>query len=989
MSNDFSKFKILTCQTNPNIINNAKINYLLQTKQNSRGSLKFNFNNYKLSQNKNKNKNLRKSALLASNNPSTVETSISNSIFDGTINLKKQKYYSSKYMKNDEQTEKERPSVYYVPKNIEFKLIFDIIFGHFYYLSKNKRDITKIEKFVLELQKKFNKKVIKLYAKNIFDINNNDDKSELSNSLKIIQKEPSINTNKYFEIKDKIQFFYKLEDLMAIYNIIIFYLLKNHNKSKAKIIYLIMINQNLKCINYLENLINFRVLISEKNNKNLLRLYQIAIKIQLRIYSFLIKYGYFLHISYYGNLFMKKYFNISYMFYLFLMNIHRAKNSIIENENPVKHWFCHLNYYASYYSLANYLPLKIPIVLCNMILNIYHNIDDKYYELIDKNLILCTLYNKSILLYVNGQSDEAIISLKELKKKAFTFIDDNFIKGDKVHLLRNISHNSIAIESKKKPENKGKNKGKGIYSFERFFKAINKNKILNKSSSNTNILFTNYKKSLVNINKKFEPFFLSNSPFNIANFIKIYLSFYNIKVEDIDEKINPKATFNKKIKQCNSTDRRSFLQLTDFDKRKQRKLPNIFKSPFLIRTELLLGEIELDRKNYRAAYAYINHSLAIITVFRAIKNINYLNKYKNEQKLIKEFLNIIDYSNIKNDSILSEKQEEFSEEDDDFSFSKNNEFEKEFELKEKIKKNKKMLKEFQKFFVFFTTLSAYQIKVLNDTQPSNAKRISLPILFQNQFKDCLTVKQKLALENLHVMSLNRYMILKDPNRLILPNNLNINPLYFEKPELFSQRFFSLQKISKNIKMIEKKEKEKEIAQKEAHQIFLRILKSTNSKIYLQNFLNSNYNLVIKIIEKSAKNEINKMLENPSILIQPIEKFKLKNPNREKKKTRHKSQIFSSNKKILNKRISLIKENDIRMTVNNKNNLVNKLSKKNLKFSKSDKFYNIVNDYNINGSNTTINDKYIENKFKKKLFINNNSKNDNNCDSYSSLNISIG
>ena len=330
------------------------------------------------------------------------------------------------------------------------------------------------------------------------------------------------------------------------------------------------------------------------------------------------------------------------------MNRHKIKNNIIENENSVKHWFCHLNYYSTYYSIANYLPLKIPISLCNMILNIYNNIDDKYYELIDKNLILCTLYNKSMLLYVNDQSDDAIISLKELKKKVFLYIDDNFIKEDKISLLRNISHNSIAIERNKQHKDMDKNKRKGMYSFERFFKAINKNKFDNKSSSNTNMLMVNLKKPIVNANKKFEPFFLSNSPFNIVNFIKIYLSFYNIRIDDINEKINPKTTFNKKLKYGNSMDRKSFLQLADFDKRKQRKLPNIFKTPFLIKSELLLGEIELDRKNYRSAYTYINHSLSIITILKIVKNIYYLNKYKNEQKLIKEFLNIIDISNIKN-----------------------------------------------------------------------------------------------------------------------------------------------------------------------------------------------------------------------------------------------------------------------------------------------------------------------------------------------------
>ena len=49
---------------------------------------------------------------------------------------------------------------------------------------------------------------------------------------------------------------------------------------------------------------------------------------------------------------------------------------------------------------------------------------------------------------------------------------------------------------------------------------------------------------------------------------------------------------------------------------------------------MLLAEIELDRKNYKSAYTYVNHALAIISLFRKTKNIFLLNKYKNEQKLI-------------------------------------------------------------------------------------------------------------------------------------------------------------------------------------------------------------------------------------------------------------------------------------------------------------------------------------------------------------------
>lgn len=1004
MSNHFNKFKILTCTNNPVDFNNIAINRLLTNKPKSRGSLNQFFNNFDSKININKcpsmkkiNKNGRKSAVMFSNNPSTVETSVSNSIFDGSVNTKNQVSFGFKFTKqNKEQSERKsvpKALIYYVPKHIKNKLIFDIVFGHYYILSKNKEDIKKLDVFIFEMQKKFNKKTRKLYSKDMIEIindNNNNEGSEISSTVRTKRDDFNNNAGKYFEIQEKLYFFKKLEDLLALYSLILFYYIKNRNKYKAKTIYLIMINQNLKCMNYLENLIDFKLLVSEKNNRNLLRIFQITMKIQLKIYNFLIKYAFFLQISYYGNLFMKKYFNLSHKFYLFWTGVHKMKCSEIENENQVKQWFCQLNYYSTYYSIFNYLPLSIPISLCNVILNIYNNIDDRYYELKDKNLILCTLYNKSILLYVNGQSEEAINSLKEVKKKLFLFIEDNYIEEEKTTPLKNITHSSLLVDNKKKSKNKSKsknkNKRKGLSSIQKLFKVISKSRILLKNASKK-ALSNNSKKQIINMNKKFENYFLSNAPFNIFNFVNYYLKIYNIKIEGTEGKINPKATFSKKIKKYESISpyRRSFLQLTEVDKNKLRYLPNIFKSPFLMKTELLLGEIEIDRKNYRAAYTYINHSLAIISIFRKIKNIFYLSKYIHEQKIIKEFLNIIDYSNKKDESLLSENQENSSDDDiDNNTLSKSEIYEREYELKKKINVNKKILKEFEKFFVFFTTLSAYQIKVLNDTQPTSEKRNFLPILFQNQFKDCLTIRQIIALENLHEMSLSRYMILKDPSKLILPKNLNINPLYFEQPELFSPRYFLFEKKRK----INAQQKERESIQKRTYQIFLLIMKSKNAKIYTQNFLNSNYNYVIKIIENSTQKEINKMIDNPDILIKPIEKFKKKNPGIEKNKLniRHKSQVCIPRKKILNKKLSLMNEYDIKMSLYDKNNL----AKNHLKTSYSDKLTNIANYNLINRTCTSSDNKYIafsKNSKKENNFNKNNSKKDN-FDSFKSISISF-
>ena len=69
-----------------------------------------------------------------------------------------------------------------------------------------------------------------------------------------------------------------------------------------------MIKENMKCINYLEELIDFNDLINEKSTKLQIIILQNSLTIILKIYSFIIKYRFFLHISFYDNLFMKKIF---------------------------------------------------------------------------------------------------------------------------------------------------------------------------------------------------------------------------------------------------------------------------------------------------------------------------------------------------------------------------------------------------------------------------------------------------------------------------------------------------------------------------------------------------------------------------------------------------------------------------------------------------------------------------------------------------------
>ena len=93
--------------------------------------------------------------------------------------------------------------------------------------------------------------------------------------------------------------------------------------------------------------------------------------------------------------------------------------------------------------------------------------------------------------------------------------------------------------------------------------------------------------------------------------------------------------------------------------------------------------------------------------------------------------------------------------------------------------NKKTAEEIEKFFLFLKTLSLYQLKLLNDTQPNIEIRKDLPILFISQFIECLSSSQRNTLRNLHTMSISRNTMLSIPDKLILPSNLRFSSLDYK------------------------------------------------------------------------------------------------------------------------------------------------------------------------------------------------------------------
>ena len=450
-------------------------------------------------------------------------------------------------------------------------------------------------------------------------------------------------------------------------------------------------------------------------------------------------------------------------------------------------------------------------------------------------------------------------------------------------------------------------------------------------------------------------------------------------------------------------------------------IPEKFKNPLLRKIELLMGIIELDKKNFEAAYQHIINVLYIVFLLKLSGNTNYnknfydkqkieLNEYfqliedlyekelKNRQQLerssSKSLLTSNDRKSLMNTSVMSSINMNnslyrssyiiFENKAAENHFYKNNlnskENNNELQSDNNLNDNeKKLIKEFEKFFIFLNHLSVYQIKVLNETQPDNEKRNHLPLMFSDQFKDSLNMFQRIELDNVQTMALSRFMVLKDPNRWIVPTNLNYFLISKSKSVPKGKSHFYRSSLDRYDYFDDSFMKTKE------YKNYLKIINSEKATPEINDFLKKNRKYVIKIIKQSSDLELNNIIKYPYIIIEPIKKYKRK----------MKKEIpYSRNQKVdLGKRPQSMTHSfasKMMMKGRNSNNRYNfhkinsnDFSKSKGKRNKSEManfFYNKKNDATHNNRNSR---NYMKNMDKKCLTknSNNNGKNEESFEDY--------
>ena len=815
-------------------------------------------------------------------------------LFSSTIPTENSQTLTGEDLSKKTKSNKKLKNVKNRPNNSDI-ILYEILFDSSDKI--NALDFDKVREFIITIQRSVNSE----YASNLWEVSNSNDDN----------------------IKIK-----KLESLISRYGIIIYYLCNKNKIEEAKNIFLLMIRENIDYIDY-HSFKLFKVFNKLQQKYEILKVYPKITKELFNIYSLIIKYCVLFNFTKYKNEFLVRYLALLSLNYKVFKRKIEIRGFSVETRNQIKYWFAIGLHHASYFIINAFCPLKISIKISGLILKMYRNLDENLSTRQEKSILINTTYNQGLLFYANNQSDQALKALKLTKQKIISFQDNDYYNSNfnNVNKILQIVDNSKINTSTTSVSKRGQKN------------SVFQNYILGLNGLNTKELL---------FNKKIKNYdFQSSNDFVEQIFLNEGNRKKNLKMEDISEifflNLNNENTsfldfddnsFIKKSVSPIPSLRGSQSEFDKFLKLKEFNIPKYLKEPLFLNIELLMTEIEIDKKNFNLAYEHIKNCIILILIIKQLGDQSKCNKsYEKELCTLSIYLEDIEKNN-RDKKLLSQIKSL-----QNLSLSINQETKKlkkstkmvSNKEKEKIRnisfydmENPKISKEIEKFFIFLNTLSIYQIKLLNDTQPANDNRNDLPIFFHNQFKDTLSSTQRLNLDKINIMSLNRSAILNDPNSYILPSNLKFTSLT-QKTDKIAEKIkkkisnknnvqFSfngslmnneeISAIENNNKNLEREEEQKEFDEDnfifqgtKEFDSFKRIIFSGKCDRDLKLFLINNFIFAMSIIKRSNKREIEDMIEYPLIIIGPIKRFKRNNKEKVKYINENKQEILKELRKV--------------------------------------------------------------------------------------------
>ncbi len=594
------------------------------------------------------------------------------------------------------------------------------------------------------------------------------DCQEKADKIKDIQKQFFIRQDDiYNSVMD-------LKENIAYYSFIFHLYIKSSQIDKAKEFFLLMDKHNRELIKAMSKLIKkgFKKM---RNDNRIGKYSPLIIKAFCQILSIMIKLSSKCNKTLIEDYYLEMYRDIMFVIRETMADKFKSVNNDLENDFKLIARFFYndcLNKMAIYF-LYRYQPFDLVTILLQTIIKEYHKEDISYLINSEHLLLLKINYNLGLLYYVEGKNKEAI----------------TYINKAKARLRENISFPYVILKDN--------------------FYNITKKSPLPRKNYKISSDYNNCCPDRSSINS-----------FNIDENFDKYVAGNCMKKRSISSRVSGDLfVAEKKLEPCKVfCSNIMFGKNKYIDKEQVRFINDCIYQKIEVEIELILSEIELGQKNFEESFAHANK---IINILDPLKKHTFLSKklqkFDNNSTLNDSYLKRNDFTktsysnnvitnsfntqrnkysqpvseanrrhlayilesidnkdkNKKNDCMDSTDKMKAIIFYDSISSSKTDRIEYDKRLNENINRERTISLEAEKFFIFICGLSFYQLKILNEFQPEpSRKRDDLPILFPNQFKDCLTFSQRLALNNLDTMSLSRYIILKDSNKDISPENLD-------------------------------------------------------------------------------------------------------------------------------------------------------------------------------------------------------------------------
>ena len=601
---------------------------------------------------------------------------------------------------------------------------------------------------------------------------------------------------------------------IANFSLVISLYLQENRKIDAFKLFLLLCEENKKTLNYLTGKV-LEQLPKISNRNKIAKFYPTITKTLLQIISVFIKLAGKFNKSVLENYFIVQYLKI----------VHILSVTVVKYINPVKideintqlknerrYFYSNCLFDCSIYLFNRFQPFNISISILNHTLDLYNNQNVNY--VLNENestLLLKINYNLGLFCYVDGLNMEAVNNFNQAKDRV------NDIKNFPISKTRK---SRISLDEKDLMMNKLRNNNSTsnlILDFNDIV-APQPNQSRNKYNRNTIKSTThvlNGRESIEHQNNLFLKVSNDNAENqmnkkNVRDYSTIYLGAYNIlrfknplEIELVRDKILVEIKlYLAEIELKNKNYRESLYHLNCILNLQKKENMGEYVLYSKDNTRLIKSKtnsskniIDTADNKTREKTRYMNdlkknksennNSLFLITRDKSTNNTlkdnassNNLNNVNSSHQVMKYNLTNGDKSRIMR---LLEEIEIACWEKDANKLKNKNQYAEVTKYpydrsKNYLIRNQKIItsKEMEKFFIFICSLSIYQLKILNDTQPPpSQRRNDLPIIFNNQFQDCLTNAQRMNLTLLETMSLSRYILLKDTNKDISLENLDI------------------------------------------------------------------------------------------------------------------------------------------------------------------------------------------------------------------------